>query len=289
MIIVQAIHQRGTRLTSAFAVAAVHAAFGLILLLAQGAQQEPIKSNALKVFHTQNPSPPPPPEERTPSTEEGAQSPPPAAVLIPETAAPAPPPPEALVEAPPRLVSAPSPQLGNNTSALAGPGSGTENAGQGSGGGTGAGAGAGGQGTGTGSGDGPAVRTRRISGGFTTADYPRAARRANAEGTVVTRLTVGANGRVTGCEVRVSSGNMDLDRTTCGLIFQRFRFAPARDAQGNAVPDLVEWEQVWSAQKEAGPDAAAAQCRVQADNAAAGSDRRAVFRACMASLGWRLQ
>jgi len=40
-------------------------------------------------------------------------------------------------------------------------------------------------------------------------------------------LTIGVNGRVTGCSVVATSGNSALDSTTCSLAQRRFRFQPA--------------------------------------------------------------
>ena len=56
---------------------------------------------------------------------------------------------------------------------------------------------------------------------------------------------IGADGRVKQCTVIQSSGHADLDATTCRLIKQRFRYRPARDARGNAVPDVKGWKQTW--------------------------------------------
>lgn len=67
-------------------------------------------------------------------------------------------------------------------------------------------------------------------------DYPRAARAIRAQGNVGVRIAIAADGRVSGCTVTRSSGNADLDRTTCSLIVKRFRYAPARDASGRAIP-----------------------------------------------------
>ena len=117
----------------------------------------------------------------------------------------------------------------------------------------GPGAGAGGQGNGTGSGDagtgsgdGDGDGPELIRGEITNRDYPKAALRAGASGTVRTRFTVGVNGRVSGCVVTASSGNAELDATTCRLITQRFRFAPARDATDHPIADVAEGEQHWT-------------------------------------------
>jgi len=65
--------------------------------------------------------------------------------------------------------------------------------------------------------------------------YPPAAIRAGAQGRVVARLTVGTNGRVTDCVVETSSGNNDLDETTCRIARSRVRFTPAQDQNGNPI------------------------------------------------------
>ncbi|HEX8374576.1 MAG TPA: energy transducer TonB, partial [Geminicoccaceae bacterium] len=102
----------------------------------------------------------------------------------------------------------------------------------------------GGDGTGTGGGGGGSPARLR-KGAIRNGDYPRAAVRARAQGTVFVRLGIGANGRVTACEVARSSGSADLDRTTCDLIRRRFRYEPARDAAGRAIPDTRGWRQTW--------------------------------------------
>jgi protein TonB len=63
--------------------------------------------------------------------------------------------------------------------------------------------------------------------------YPPAAIRAEAQGRVVAALTVGTDGRVTGCTVTTSSGNSDLDDATCRIARSKVRFTPAKDDAGN--------------------------------------------------------
>lgn len=70
---------------------------------------------------------------------------------------------------------------------------------------------------------------------FGTDNYPPAAIRAGAQGRVVARLTVGTDGRVTECTVSSSSGNDDLDSTTCRIARSRVRFTPARDDSGQPI------------------------------------------------------
>ena len=66
-------------------------------------------------------------------------------------------------------------------------------------------------------------------------DYPAQALRDNIEGEVGFALNVGADGVPTQCEISLSSGNADLDQTTCTLMMQRARFNPATDSSGRAT------------------------------------------------------
>jgi protein TonB len=65
--------------------------------------------------------------------------------------------------------------------------------------------------------------------------YPPAALRAEAQGRVVAELTIGTDGRVTNCVVTSSSGNGDLDDTTCRIALRRVRYTPAKDQSGNPI------------------------------------------------------
>lgn len=92
---------------------------------------------------------------------------------------------------------------------------------------------------------GPRVRGKRMSW-ITTEDYPSASIRNNEEGTVAIAVRVGADGRVSSCEVTGSSGYPALDAVTCRLYARRARFEPALDADGVAVAatysDRVRWQ-----------------------------------------------
>ena len=83
------------------------------------------------------------------------------------------------------------------------------------------------------------------SGTITDDDYPASAIRAEAQGTTAIRLSVGADGRVTGCTVSRSSGNSALDSTACSLAQRRFRFTPAQDTNGNNVAGTVTRSIQW--------------------------------------------
>ncbi|WP_426164960.1 energy transducer TonB [Sandarakinorhabdus sp. DWP1-3-1] len=116
----------------------------------------------------------------------------------------------------------------------------------------GPGTGAGGEGKGKGSGDagdgdggGGGTPLRLLSGRIGNRDYPRAALQAGASGTVHLRFVVDVDGRAHDCEVTRSSGNADLDATTCKLIEKRLRYRPETDAAGRPYAVVVTGRQVW--------------------------------------------
>jgi len=79
----------------------------------------------------------------------------------------------------------------------------------------------------------------------TTEDYPSRAQREGAQGTTGFRLSVGTDGRVTGCEINQSSGNSELDAATCTYASRRARFAPATDGEckisSGSYSNKVRW------------------------------------------------
>lgn len=77
-------------------------------------------------------------------------------------------------------------------------------------------------------------------------DYPSSALRSGEQGIVKFRLTVGPNGRVTGCAITASSGSSALDSTSCRILKSRARFRPARDSAGMPVAADVDSQLVWS-------------------------------------------
>ena len=92
-----------------------------------------------------------------------------------------------------------------------------------------------------------AAKVKGNPGSFFGRDaYPPAAVREGAQGRVVAALTIGTDGRVVGCEVRTSSGNSDLDETTCRIARNRVRFSPAKDDAGNPIQSSytlpVRWQ-----------------------------------------------
>lgn len=111
--------------------------------------------------------------------------------------------------------------------------------------GSGGGGGPGGPGNGTGQGEG-GTDLEQIAGEIKVSDYPRAERRAGISGRVEFRFMVGVTGRVTECTITRSSGNAELDATTCRLVMKRFRYRPATNAAGYAIPAEVDGDHLWT-------------------------------------------
>ena len=79
------------------------------------------------------------------------------------------------------------------------------------------------------------VPRRPLQSYVSTADYPASALRNREQGDVHFRLGVGADGRVTGCEVLATSGSSALDNAACSLMRRRARFSPAYGPAGAPV------------------------------------------------------
>ena len=82
---------------------------------------------------------------------------------------------------------------------------------------------------------------------FSADDYPASAQAAGAEGTAQAELTIGADGRVIGCNLIRSTGNGALDSATCNILRRRAKFTPARDSNGNPTTDTyttppIRWQ-----------------------------------------------
>jgi TonB family protein len=79
----------------------------------------------------------------------------------------------------------------------------------------------------------------------TNDDYPPLAMLVQAEGWPSFRISVGADGAVTGCNITTSSGWSLLDNRACELMRERAEFEPARDATGRAIasswPSRFRW------------------------------------------------
>lgn len=74
---------------------------------------------------------------------------------------------------------------------------------------------------------------------FSSDDYPASAQSSGAEGTAQAQLTIGPDGRVTGCNLIRSTGNTALDSATCNILRRRAKFTPARDSNGQATSDTI--------------------------------------------------
>lgn len=189
------------------------------------------------------PAKPPPPPPPSPShAAEGVAAPPNLHATPTEIVQP---PPKVPPMVPPPIAAAPIAGLGAAPSAgaaeVAGPGTGA--GGQGSG--TGSGRGGDGLGSGGDGNGGVASPARFLKGRIRDRDYPRELGDAGIGGTVGARFLVDARGQVSNCAVTRSSGNRELDRTTCELIEQRYRYKPARDAAGRPVPSIATDEHEW--------------------------------------------
>jgi protein TonB len=84
-----------------------------------------------------------------------------------------------------------------------------------------------------------------LRGRIRDSDYPSEASRTGTQGSLTTRYVIGPTGRITDCTVIKSSGSAVLDETTCRLVMQRYRYEPARDAQGRRVSDTDVEEHSW--------------------------------------------
>ncbi|HZF93302.1 MAG TPA: TonB family protein [Allosphingosinicella sp.] len=228
---------RTGRVRAAILVAALHAliAWGIVSGLAVDFVRA-VETRLQVVAIAPDPPPPPPPERTVPAPvripdPEGAAAPPslksrPSPVVAPREA------PRSPVRAAPEPKPLPTGSA-RDAGASTTPGTGTGAGGEGSG----AGAGRGGSGTG---GGGRPMRAQKIAGSISgEEDYFRALRRRAFNGTVRVRIEIAADGRVAGCRVTGSSGDPAVDANTCRLVEQRYRYRPARDADGNPVPDVT--------------------------------------------------
>jgi protein TonB len=113
--------------------------------------------------------------------------------------------------------------------------------------------GGGGNGNGDGDGDGGDTPPEHRSGRIKDSDFPRGVVEAGIGGTVSVEYTVTTKGRATGCTITRSSGSAELDRTTCRLIEERFRYSPSRDARGNPVESSIVENHSWAVRPDEQP------------------------------------
>jgi protein TonB len=195
-------------------------AIALLLLLAPPLAKPPAAPPGLVAVQLDEPPPPP-----ADDAEEGAAAP----TSRGTREAPSPPEPPVPLARPTPAVDSVDPGLQQGSGIGGVPGAG---AGEG---GAGSGTGAGDAGTGTGRGSGAMTPPVRVAGALTDADYRRTRPPEGAAGTVVVGFRVRADGAVDRCIVLRTSGYEVLDSATCRLIERRFRYRPARDADGRAV------------------------------------------------------
>lgn len=195
--------------------------------------------DGLKLFGVLPPPPPPKPERARPKLHNfrpsGRAAPPnlrakPTEVVAPVPVVPPPDPPPIPVA----KVAGQGVQASAGAADVVGPGTGA--------GGEGDGLGGGGDGNGDGAGDTP---PRQVGGRLHYSDLPPDLIEQGVGGTVAVRFVVAENGRVPSCQVTRSSGVRALDDLTCRLIVQRFRFRPARDADGAAFESVVVENHSW--------------------------------------------
>ncbi len=89
-----------------------------------------------------------------------------------------------------------------------------------------------------------------LVGLFSSEDYPNSALSANEQGTTSVRLTIGTDGRVSGCEIAGSSGSSALDNATCNILRRRARFTPAVDSNGQPTSDTYSQRITWKVPAE---------------------------------------
>jgi protein TonB len=217
------------------AVVVVHLALAAMLLALSGNLPPQTTQPRLKAFDVRDLPPPPmkqplppPPSHKRPAKEAKSEEAAPAAPKSQPTPVVAPPPKLEVPVINP-VVAAPVLAVGNA------PTVGAANAGTGTGaGGVGRGFGGGGEDAGNGEGyDGtgtyPLPRFRHLS----ARNFPRDLVNTVPLGSrTFIILTVQTNGQATNCTIRESSGNPALDGMVCQMAEQRFRYVPARRADG---------------------------------------------------------
>lgn len=75
-------------------------------------------------------------------------------------------------------------------------------------------------------------------------DYPKEAIRQRQQGSVLTRLVVGSDGRIAQCEIVEGSGQPLLDKRTCEVL-RRVPYEPALNAAGEPVRGMTSVRIVW--------------------------------------------
>jgi periplasmic protein TonB len=211
----------GNRTAAIVVVALLHAILGYALIT--GLAYNVIKKAAedLKTFDVQE-EPPPPPDEPPPPPEDMPDVPPPPVQPPPMVRLDRPPPPIQIQESPvippappvvPPRVYPPAPPAPPAPPPVAR--------------------------------SEPKSAVGNLQGLITGDDYPSSALANEEEETVTVRLSIGADGRVSGCSVSGSSGSRTLDSTTCRVLQRRAKFTPARDANGQPTTGSFTQRITW--------------------------------------------
>ncbi|WBY17358.1 hypothetical protein PF049_04165 [Erythrobacteraceae bacterium WH01K] len=232
--------KRRPRVPVLIAIALLHVAifYGLIRALAPdftaGVEQSVTEAFTVTITAPPEEEPPPPPEPR-PEPDEGAQGDPGREAVPRDTATPT-----------PRIRVREDPPAPRATSTGSAVNSGAADSGSGTG--------AGGSGDGTGSGrggegqGGPPVQVAppRLVESISDSSLfpiPPGGREARVGRRAVAILNVSAEGQVTGCRIRESSGFPETDAALCRLAPQYIRFEPARDQNGEPMASVFGYQQ----------------------------------------------
>jgi protein TonB len=224
----------------------VHAALLFMLLGMAGHLTPAAVQDTLKLFDVRElppqPEVPPPPKQRTaPAAAKPKAAAPPAkqaaatAVVLPR--------PRVVIPVPVTVAVAPKAGVGTAPSqgaATAGSGTGAGGVGNGTGGG-GNDNGSGGNGD-----DGSGTHPRPLFRPLNSNGFPRALTEPLAPGArVLIIFTVQVDGSISDCTVRQPSGSPALDALVCQVATQRFRYDPARHADGTPYVAKSAYAQVF--------------------------------------------
>ena len=81
---------------------------------------------------------------------------------------------------------------------------------------------------------------------FEFTDYPMKAFEKKAEGVTRFELLIAPDGKIADCKILSSSGNAELDKTTCYLTRKRAEFHPAIGPNGAAVWGVFRSQALWA-------------------------------------------
>jgi TonB family protein len=84
-------------------------------------------------------------------------------------------------------------------------------------------------------------------------DYPPESVRLGEEGAVILRVSVSETGAVVDVQLHRSSGYPRLDEAAINIVRRRFRYTPARDAQGKPVAAVIHQGVKWTLEDSDAP------------------------------------